>query len=628
MARQTRPSKRTTIPRSVCVIAVALVPATAAGTSSCTPLTLSGVSFVTHRRVHGRWVLHSEGDYTDADSFWAGYSDQCDPGTECYTVCPEAGSVLGVLGWWDLLRDQTVECVPRGTPASDGGGTDGATGPRGRDTLILSGEPDVISFRIHNRPCRWVGVRNFGDPGFQPTGDPHADCRLYSAWFRQVLDRWQGAACGIWRDTAGAASWSTYTMRAVRVRITDHQRADALKLEDAACHGGRSSIFTTNPIGNRATWDQFPNRPAYPDGPHTLTGPAHRIDVRAMYPTIMRDQLFPVRLVGVSHGWTPDRLARVAESLCVVARVRVRSCRACLPRKSGDTAGYPVGEWVTTLATPEIRAAAERNEIVRVYEVARYEPGEPFRDWGRWVLGLRARAKVIGDQSWSGFVKKMAVSLSGRLARRAGGWVHRPGVIPPVGWGEWIRRDAETQVDRRFRCLGGIVQELVVEDSRPGTYAACYAHVTSHGRVQMDRYRERSGFRTVVAQHTDGLVVTGSGLASLEQHGAIRRGTWGHLQYEGSYQAAWYRTPNHFWHDGYYTCAGLNAHHWVGADGALYGTELLDPARSACDPSKNPLIERVKRIELGDVCPGETAGPDGWVVPPVAGRGPLTASET
>lgn len=628
MARRTRPSKLTTVPRSICTIAVALARATAGGASSCSALTLSGVSYIAHRRVHGRWVFHSEGDYSNADDFWAGYTAQCDPGTECYTLCPEAGSMLGVLGWWDRLRDQAVECVPRGTPAADGRGAGRAAGRGGRDSLILSGEPDVISFRIHGKACRWVGVRNFGDPGFAPTGDPHSDCRLYSEWFRQILSRWQGAACGAWRDTAGAASWSTYTMRSARVRITDHHRAEALKLENAACHGGRSSIFTTNPIGDAKAWLNYQSRPPYPQAPETIPGPVHRLDVRAMYPTIMRDGAFPTRLVGVSYGWSPDRLARVSESICLIARVRLRSSRSCLPGRASGQPAYPVGEWTTTLATPEIRAASERSEIVRVHEIARYEPGEPFKDWGRWVLGLRARAKVIGDDSWSGFVKKMAVSLSGRLARKAGGWVHRPGMIPPVEWGEWIRRDAETRTDRRFRSLGGIVQELVIDEDRPGTYAACYAHVTSYGRVQMDGYRELCGYRAVVAQHTDGLVVTDSGLAALEQSGAVRRGSWGHLQYEGSYQAAWYRTPNHFWTDGHYTCAGLNAHHWIGEDGAIYGTELLDPARSACDPGRNPLVERVKRVELGEVCPGETVDPDGWVVPPVAGRGGTTSADS
>lgn len=563
-------------------------------------------------------------------------------GTEVYTVCPDAGASLGVLGWWGLLQSGRVACRPGGQQTADAGRNGRAAGSRKGDSLILSSNPDVISFRtepaeravplvdavgevVHakrDQPARfrWVGTRQFGDPGYALTGDSHADCRIVSEWFRHLIQRWSDSACGAWRDTAGAASWSTYVMRSARVPITDHSRKEALKLEDAACHGGRASIFTTNPIGSLSTWNRFKDRPAYPAAPHPLTGPMHRLDVKAMYPSIMASEFFPTRLVGVSRGWSVSRLIRTLPCTCCVARVTVRSARCSIPRRMGESASYPSGEWTTALATPELAAAAERGEIVKVHAVARYESGKPFEDWGKWILGMRRRAKDFGGPDWASYVKKLAVSLSGRLARKPAGWEARPGVIPPVEWGEWHRVCADTGKSQRFRALGGIVQELVVGDSRPGTFAACYAHVTSYGRVQMDRYREIAGARQVIAQHTDGLVVTDLGLANLEAAGCVRKGEFGHLEYQGSYSAAWYRSPNHFWADGKWTMAGVAAGFTVSEDGIAESRVLLDPVRSARDPALHPIREMIVRTELSKVCPDEVVGPDGWVIPPTAGR--------
>ena len=404
--------------------------------------------------------------------------------------------------------------------------------------------------------------------------------------------------------------------------IVTHEREEVCKMESLACHGGRSSIFTTLPIGSPAEWQTFESRPERPDTPTHLPGPIHRLDVRAMYPTIMRDEWFPTRLVGVSHGWSVSRLKAVAACMCLLARVRVRSARSSIPRKTTGGLAFPSGEWVTTLATPELLEACRRGEVVKVYEVARYESGRPFEDWAKWILAKRTLAKRHGPPDYASWVKQLAVSLSGVLARKSAGWEHRPGKRARVTWGEWVEATDDGTPCRRYRSLGGVVQEYLSSELRTGTLAACYAHVTSYGRVQMDRYRAMCGERNVVAQHTDGLMVTDAGLEALEQRQQVQRGKWGHLQYEGSYSAAWYRTPNHYWADGQWTYAGLNAGFGVEDDGTMTAVQQIDPVRSGRDPSVYPLVEKILRVRLDEVSPGETVGEDGWVIPPSAGRTP------
>lgn len=642
MPRKIRPSKRVTIPKLVVCVAVATASEAADAGHTSTTRKFESVSYIAHRRVHGRWVLHSQGDFDEQLAFWGEFRVLADTGQTVYTVCPDAGAMLGVLGFWDRLQAGEFAIDPGRQPPADGRGSGRTARRGGGDPLILSGSPDVIGFRTGrsdtdaqsvdgertrlrtkggtNHRYRWVGVRQFGEPTFDLTQPPHATCRLISEWFRTLLSRWVDQGFGAWRDTCGSAAWSTYTLRSARVPIVTHERGDVCKMENAACHGGRSSIFTDMPIGMSDDWNQFLSRPEYPLSPTHLPGPIHRLDVRAMYPTIMRDGWFPTRLVGVSRGWSVSRLRAVSGCMCLLARVRVRSARCSIPRKTGNSASYPSGEWITTLATPEIVAACDRGEIKEVYEVARYESGRPFEDWAKWILAKRTNAKRFGPPDYASWVKQLAVSLSGRLARKSAGWEHRPGKRAKVTWGEWIEATDDGTPSRRFRSLGGVVQEYISTEFRTGTLAACYSHITSYGRVQMDRYREIAGFRNVIAQHTDGLMVTDDGLANLQERSEMRRGEWGRLQYEGAYTAAWYRTPNHYWADGNWTYAGLNAGFGVDDDGTMTAVQCIDPVRSCRDPSVYPLIEKILRVRLDEVSPGETIGEDGWVIPPTAGR--------
>lgn len=612
-------------------------------------LTFDSVSIVTHRRIPGRWAFHRESTHVDQESFWRSY-EAIDPrGQAHYTVCPDAATSLNLLGWWDRVQSGVYTVNPGRLPTAESGRSGKTPRRRGGDPLILSGCPDVIGFRSGNigvrvpgdstgsnrrynrspKPARfrWVGVRQFGDPEFEKWPDSRAGAWIVSEWIRTIMSRWLDSGCGAWKDTTGAAAWSTYRLRSKRCQITDHNHPAALKLESAACHGGRAAIFTVRPIGTENQWKKYESHPPYPSAYKRLSGQAHRFDVRAMYPTLMRDGWYPTRFVGTSRGWTTERLSRVCENTCVIARVTIRSVRGAVPYRSHGLSLYPVGTFVTTLATPELVECLELGEVSAVHEIARYESGRPFEDWGKWVLGLRTRSKVIGPPSWSDYVKSLSVSLSGKLARVGGGWEVASGVYPSVEWGEFHRQCADTGKSRLFRALGGVIQEMIVGDHRPGTLAACYAHLTSYGRVQMNRLRHVCGHRQVLSQHTDGLAVTDAARTRLTESGLVREGEYGHLQYESSHDCLLLKTPNHFWRDGKWTVAGVHAGFTVNAASRASAETIHDPARLARDPTVYPIIERVNSVDLTQLGTGERISWDGWVIHPKIGSQPSAQTD-
>lgn len=467
---------------------------------------------------------------------------------------------------------------------------------------------------------RWVGVQQFGAP-VVPLGltcDGLAE--WVSEWVREIMDRWSAAGCGVWRDTVGAAAMATWRAHSGGVKVCSHDRRDALRLEDRACHGGRASIFTTRPVMREGSWRDLPDAPDISRERGLIRGPVYRLDVRAQYPAIMRDQWFPTRLINVAHGWLPDKLRRAADHFCLIARVTVRSERGELPHRTGERTQYPRGEWSVTLATPELIDAIDRGEVLRVGAVAYYERGRPFEQWGKWILGLRGRAAKRSDQHWASYVKALSVALSGRLASRGGGWIDRPDIPPPCEWGEWHVVSPIDGEERVYRALGGHTQKRERNRYRPGTLGACYAHVTSYGRVQMAHYRAIAGHRQTLSQHTDGLIVTSLGRRALVDAGCVRPGEYGHLQEDGKIRALKLYTPNHLWADGEWTIAGVRNGSRIEPGCVAVDHPVYDPVRQAMDPGSGWVQEHVRRVRLEDIDPGVRVGDDGWVIPPRVGH--------
>lgn len=569
-------------------------------------------ALVVRRRVCGRWVDGGSRRFDSPAAVLDHIDSLCSPRTRVYVVCPGAADALTLLGWWRRVTDGTYTVWRRA-------GEEVTKGRRTKHPLIISGLPDVIGYTTARGRVRWVGCRQFGEPDVPSDLDCQPRAEWVADWITGVMSSWVGAGCGRWHDTAGAAAWATYRRHQSADRIVTHEDARARPLEDAACHGGRASIWTVRPVGNEKAWRRHSTRPPFPRSYPAIRGPLYRLDVRAMYPAIMQGMTFPTRLIGVKSGFTPARLSAALRCYMAVARVRLRTRAAEYPRRSPKGTQYPVGAFWTTLATPDLLTALVAGEVESVSQVALYERGRPFAAWGDWVLSVRRAAALHPSPHWGRYIKSVAVSLSGRLARRSGGWEDLPGHPAAREWGEWSRVNGDTGTRDRFRALSGHVQRMQPPGHRPGTLAACYAHVAAYGRVQMRAYRECAGPRQTISQHTDGLTVTYTGLSRLIEAGHVGDGEWGTLRHEGTYTHALYLGPNHFWADGKWTLAGVAAGFEVADDGTVTQRHEVNPARSAAEPVGDMLRLVSSPWVTPEPEPGGRIGADGWVLPPLAG---------
>ena len=607
------------------------------------PAVLDRCHIAVSRRVRGRWTQMKEYDCPGWQDAWDVLDSLAAKGRRPYVVCTRASDVLTLLHWWDRVQRGELVIWPPETRTRKRTVQGGKKRKPRRHPLVIHGRPDIIGYSLNGCPYRWVSVTNWVDltlhdlarrVGYPlpkeadtldkwecPAWPAQDQARLMMHYMQGLMSWWLDLGMGCWKDTPGAAAWSTFLRSAESCPIITHAEEDILKLEDAAVFGGRASVFFAGQIGEDERWDQFADAPPMRLPGLVKAAPVHRLDVRAMYPSLLRDEVYPVKPYKRYGRISVQTLKVLVQSLCVVARVRVRTQRAELPRKGRKGTEYPVGQFDTVLTTGELIDALEHDEIREVWDAMTYTPGEPFREWAERMLSLRQAMKNKRDKAGEMLVKSISNSLGGRLGRKKQGWQDDPYKVPRTLWGEWTESDFETGELRQYRSLAGHVQVMQCDKYRVGTLGACYAHLTAYGRVFMSKIRALAGRPYVYWQDTDGIICSTFAKQRLEASGMVKDGVWGKLEYERPFHAMRFITPKHYWGDGCWVLAGI--HNGFRIDGDMQSTEILtiNPVRSAHDPEASAIYRIVRDIDITKIDPGVTIGDDGWVKPPHVWRG-------
>lgn len=608
-----------------------------------TPHVLDSITFTHSRRTAKGWQSPKSATFGGWRDAWDYLDALGTSGRRVYVVAPRASDVLTLMHFWDRVRDGEVSIWDDVARRRGRDRTGAAERSRQRHPLVMSGRPDIIGYSTSRASFRWVSVTNWCDMSmadlFRSVGqEPPADAEEtdkweYHRWPSELVSRavlrymqrlthwWTSNGCGAWKDTPGGAAWSSFLRRGDVDRIIQHEDENAAKLEDAACWGGRVAAWYFGPIGDPDKWHELADPPPPRKGGFGLSGPIHRYDVRAMYPSILRDERMPCVLIRTDTRPNLRSLSIGLRELLAVARVRVRTDRAVYPFRFRGRTCYPVGRFDTTLATPELVQAMKAGELESVHTIAWYTPGTPFRVWASWVLSLRDAMKAGGDAVGEKLVKLLANSLTGRLSKRRIGWDDCPRAIPLLEWGEWMRDDGRETLPSLYRSVGGHVQVMNRDGGRPHTLAAVYAHITSYGRVRMNRVRELAGDRHVVWQDTDGVLVTDTGRDRIDRAAGVVGGRYGDLRREGTHHAGQIYTPKHYWLDGQWTLAGVHSGFAVTGGTHAHDVVTTNPARQAIDPSQAAVFRSVRHIDIAAIDPGITLGGDHWCIPPEVWKG-------
>lgn len=633
-----KPTTRTTAPTVLVTVGVSVTEASFRDSTGDRPWVHSYAYVCVRRRIKGKWGKVREYRTNTVAGFWDVLDRLGNKSSRPYVVCSRASDVLTLLRWWERVESGEVMVWPKKGEEWE---TDPRTGKRRkirRHPIVMHGAPDIFGYTVRGCPFRWVSVSNWCALGLRemarsvghpipssatdmdswecPDWPAEDQARMVMSYMTKLCDWWMKVKGGTWKDTPGAAAWSTFLSQGGESGIIRHIEPGVLAIEDEACFGARVSLWWHGDIGLPGQWAAYPHAPFSSGRGRVLMGPVHRFDVRAMYPSLLRSERFPIRLMNHHGAMSARDLAVFAERFCVIARVLVESQRGELPRHGDRDTEFPVGQWWTTLTTPEVRDALRHGEVRAVRNVAVYQPGSPFLQWANWILGLRDAMRSNGDKPGELLVKVLANSLGGRLGRKRQGWKDSPGTIPQKWWGEWLDLDAENGAVVSFRSLARHVQRMDREQFRPGTLGACYAHLTAYGRSYMAGLRAKLSRTDVLWQHTDGLILTERGAEHIRELPEYHPTRYGAIRYEKSFTCGRFITPQHFWLDGQWVLSGI--HDGFAVDDGMVSSELLslNPTRSAIRPDNASITRIARHIRIGDIEPGVGIDGSGWATPP------------
>lgn len=222
------------------------------------------------------------------------------------------------------------------------------------------------------------------------------DCQVLEVFVLKYIQFLIDEGLGAFRNTLASQALTAFRSRFMPKAPFIHQNTNAYILERAGYYGGRTEAFHQGKLSN---------------------GPYYYLDVNSMYPFVMREYLYPTRLIRYEEripiNWLRIRLQR---GYCI-ARVRINTNIPFYPLRRENHLVFPTGLFETTLHSIELQEALERGELEEVYQCATYEPSVLFSDYIQFFYELKQQYGYEKNASMRYISKLFLNTLYGKFGQ-------------------------------------------------------------------------------------------------------------------------------------------------------------------------------------------------------------------
>jgi hypothetical protein len=447
------------------------------------------------KRDNGAWTKPEWFRFTSAGEFWQFVEDRAKVKTKLYVFCHNTSIDLPLLdairtlaeGQWKLSL-----CVIDAPPTI-------LKYRRNRRTLVL-----LDTLNIFRMPLKAlgeaIGLPKLDMPDITvDSAEANRYCRRDVEIIMETCLRWwrflEDNNLGSFAHTLASQSMRSFLHRFMEHRILIDDNASATGVSRGAYFGARTECFRLGPITHR-TW---------------------LVDINSQYPAMMQQHEFPTRLIGYDRRPTLPDLASWCKTRAICARVTLRTENPAYPLRMDNRITFPVGQFTTTLSTPEVLYALERGHIIKAHEVAIYHKAPIFKTFVDFFYEGRLRAQAAGDGVNSLLYKILMNSLYGKFGQRGLVWETLE-QIEDLTAKTWEEYDHDTRTVVRYRQLGGIRQRQETEAESRASHPAIAAHVTAYARLLLWDMINTAGRANVYYVDTDGLLVNEAGFHYLTNH--------------------------------------------------------------------------------------------------------------
>jgi DNA polymerase type B, organellar and viral len=297
------------------------------------------------------------------------------------------------------------------------------------------------------------------------------DCAIVRTAILGMVDFLRDNDIGPWADTISSVAFKA--LRYVR--------------NDGNCFLRSEVEIHTDPVATKIERDSYcggRTEPQLVGVPAPL--PVYDVDYNSLYPWVMLDNLFPIRLLQIHDGDKTALLTTLETGGLVIADVTLKTEVPCVPFKDPELRKllFPVGTFNATLCAPELRLLlAHGGEIVEVRRWAVYEGAPIFHHYVSDLYARRVQANAEGKDAWVQLFKNLLNNLYGKFGQKSEEWVCVGNAPPELSTiTEYVGPDGTAMTERIF---GGKRWVVAGATEAYNSFPAIASFVTSYARVAL-----------------------------------------------------------------------------------------------------------------------------------------------
>lgn len=469
----------------------------------------------------GKWTREKRIRFTTADEFWTFIAELQDPKRPVWLFAHNIGFDLTIVKFPELLLkgDYVIEDPTKEVRKTD------ILGNKQRKTsgFLCTDDPPVI-VSCHSREGRklicvdsfnyFVGsLASIGktigrDKTEMPLSETDVeglyrycenDVQIVKDAILGLIGWVKSNNLGKFRFTAPSQAMAAFRHRWNKPAIVCHNQNHVRKLERESYYGGRLECFYIGPV----------------------TGDIYELDVASLYPSVMKSELYPAKLLEFNTPATHSDRRETTLGLDTVATVLLKTQEGFPKRQSSLGTFYPTGVYWTTLAGPELLYASQSNLILEVKSWAKYELREIFTGFVDWFWSYRQEQTAKGNTLNANLAKLLMNGLYGKFGQMTSAWENRPDVPDTGKIGIYLDETFANGGSHVFRNLGNMRQQFTGKGEHPNAFPAIAAYVTSYGREWMRLLRNVAGLTNVFYMVTDSLFTNHAGYTNLVNSGLV-----------------------------------------------------------------------------------------------------------
>jgi len=441
----------------------------------------------------GTWSEPDYEKFTDSDTFWDSVLRRCKKGRKVYVFAHNASFDFGVLKGFNFFRANNWTVTKRIISPS----VFAITYRKNGQTICL-----VDSFNLFRMSLAAVGDY-VGYPKLDmPEGEPEGEewdiyCKRDVEVLTEALKAWwamlEDQQLGNFTLTLASQTMQAYKHRFMKRSIYIDSIEDSLDSSRRALSGGRTEAFMLGKIPEKV----------------------YCLDINSMYPSVMKGNRYPVKLVGTRKFPRLNALDYyINQGDCsLLAEVDINTSEPVYPFKTDSHTVFPVGKFTTHMMTPELRYANAHGHIDKVRKLYIYDDEDIFSDYVDHFWAIRQKAIKEGDDTTNWLGKMFLNNLYGKFSQRGEVW-ERVGDSEYIDCDFWI--EAHNGQLIKMRRFDGIEEKMIEETESRDSFPAIAAQVTSYARVYLWTLIQTAGRENVFYCDTDSLMVNSEGYENLK----------------------------------------------------------------------------------------------------------------